>query len=114
MALVFAAAAIWQATSQRARAVSGCHQTQPLAPTGWRASYDCARYGWTTGANCLAACGVLMTASYLLGHGIGGLLAMVTVTFIGLTERYAIRPNRSLLASVIGVHAIVVAAFVPS
>jgi hypothetical protein len=114
IALAFAAAAIWHTTPTRARAVSGCHRTQPLAPTGWRANYDCVRYGWATGTNCVVACGALMAACSLLGHGLGGLMAMVSVTAISLAERYMVRPDRRLLAAAVGVHALVIAAIVPS
>jgi hypothetical protein len=114
VALVFAAAALWHATSTRARAVSGCHRTQPLAPTGWRANYDCVRYGWATGTNCVVACGALMVACSLLGHGLGGLLAMISVTSISLAERYMVRPDRRLLAAAVGVHALMIVALVPS
>ena len=114
IALAFAAAASWHTTSIRARALSGCHRTQPLAPAGWRANFDCLRYGWATGTNCVVACGALMVACSLLGHGLGGLLAMISVTALSLAERYMVRPDRRLLAAAVGVHALVFAAIVPS
>jgi predicted metal-binding membrane protein len=109
-ALAFIAAGLWQMAPARARALRRCHRTQPLAPTGWRANYDCLRYGSNTGVHCVASCGVLMVACWLLGHGSLGLAGMVTATLVGLAERYTIRPDQRRLAGALALQAIVVAA----
>jgi hypothetical protein len=88
IALSIAAAAMWHVTTPRSRALMTCHRTQPLAPDGWRADFDCLRYGWTTGVSCSLACGGLMFASWLAGHGPFGVAAMVIATTIGVVERY--------------------------
>jgi hypothetical protein len=90
IALSIAAAAIWHVTPPRARALMTCHRTQPLAPDGWRADYDCLRYGWTTGVSCSLACGGLMFASWLIGHGPFGVAAMAIATTISFVERYKV------------------------
>jgi len=93
----------------RARSLKRGHRTQPLAPTGWRANYDCVRYGWTTGVHCVATCGVLIAACWLLGHGALGLAGMITAMTIGLAERYMIRPNQRWLAAALSLVAVVAA-----
>jgi predicted metal-binding membrane protein len=109
-ALAFIAAGLWQVAPPRARALMRCHKTQPLAPKGWHANYDCVRYGWSTGVNCVSACGVLMVACWLLGHGGLGLAGMLMATGIGLAERYMIRPDQRWLAGALALQAAVAAA----
>lgn len=88
IAVSIAAAVIWHLTTPRARALMMCHRTQPLAPDGWRADFDCLRYGWTSGVSCSLACGGLMFASWLPGHGPIGVAAMAIAAAIGVVERY--------------------------
>ena len=109
VAVAFVVAAVWQGASLRARVVRRCHRTQPLAPSGWRATRDCMRYGWTTGIHCVVACGALMIACSLAGHGALGLFCMVAATFVGLAERYMIRPDERWLAGAVALQAIVAA-----
>src|SRR5262245_26892105 len=108
-ALAFIVAGLWQVSTLRARALKRCHRTPSLAPTGWRANYDCARYGWTTGVYCVAACGALMVACSLLGHGPIGLAGMVATTMVGAAERYLIRPDQRWLAGGLALQAVVAA-----
>ncbi len=109
-AIAFIVAALWQVSPARARALRQCHRVQPLAPAGWRATCDCLRYGWSTGVQCSIACGALMLACWLVGHGLGGLVAMATATIAGLAERYMIRPDQRWLAFAI----VLLAAMPPS
>ena len=67
------------------------------------------RYGWTTGVHCVATCGVLIVACWLLGHGALGLAGMITAMTIGLAERYMIRPNQRWLAAALSLVAVVAA-----
>ena len=113
VAVAFAVAAIWQAMSARQRAIRACHRTPSLAPAGWRANRDCVRYGWTNGMNCVATCGALMLACWLVGHGAAGLLVMITATAVGFAERFMVRPNQRTLAIAVGAHAIFAAAILP-
>jgi predicted metal-binding membrane protein len=94
-ALAFAAAAAWQLTVFKDRALRGCHRTMPLAPSGWRADRDCLRYGWSIGCRCLVSCGALMVACVLAGHG---MVAMTAAAAVGAAERYAPGADRRLAA----------------
>ena len=111
VAIAFLLAAAWQVAPARARALARCHHTQPLAPTGWRADYDCVRYGWTIGLWCSMTCGVLMAACWLVGHGVTGVIAMGIATAVGLAERRVSRPDpRWLAAPIVGMGVIVLSA----
>lgn len=98
VAVSFLIGAAWQLSPARARVLAACHRPQPLAPDGWRANYDCARHGWTTGIWCSLACGPLMFACWTLGHGVPGVCAMVVATTIGVAERYMPQPSRAISA----------------
>jgi predicted metal-binding membrane protein len=108
VAIAFLLAASWQVAPTRARALARCHHTQPIAPAGWRADYDCVRYGWTMGVWCSMTCGALMVACWLVGHGPPGVIAMAFATLIGFTERYVARPDPRWLAASIVVMAMIV------
>jgi len=95
----FSAAFIWQVMPARRRTVLACHRTRPIAPVGLRADYDCVRYGWMVGNNCVLSCWALMLACLLFGHSI---VAMIGLTAIGLIERSTPRPKQLLAISVIG------------
>ena len=84
----FVAAALWQLTAAKKRALLSCHRTMPLAPHGWRADRDCLRYGWTIGRQCVVSCGAMMVACLLASHH---LVAMAGVTAVGVVERRAPR-----------------------
>jgi predicted metal-binding membrane protein len=43
------AAALWELAPVKRQRIRRCHRTVPLAPRGWRADADCARYGVTYG-----------------------------------------------------------------
>ena len=49
-ALLFGIAALWQRTRFHQQALIACCQTVPLAPQGWRADFDCLRFGAVIGA----------------------------------------------------------------
>ena len=95
-AAAFVAAAIWQLTPIKKRALLSCHRTMPLAPRGWRADRDCLRYGWSVGRHCVMSCGVMMTACVLASHG---LVAMAGVTAIAAVERRMPRLSPRVTAS---------------
>jgi hypothetical protein len=107
VALSFAFASLWQVSAWRARALAMCHRTQPLSPDGWRADYDCMRYGWTIGWWCSLACGALMFACWLLGHGAPGVAAMAIATGIGVAERRMVRSHQRWLVAPIAAMALV-------
>ncbi|MFD1826744.1 MULTISPECIES: DUF2182 domain-containing protein [Mumia] len=79
----FAVAVVAYVAPGRQRLVRQCAMTRPLAPRGWRADRDCARYGMATARRCVATCWVLMTA-VMIGHG---LVVMALATVLGVVER---------------------------
>jgi predicted metal-binding membrane protein len=87
-ALGFVAAAAWTLSPGRRRVLIACHQRLPLAPTGWRADYDCLRYGVAIGAACLRKCWPLMLACALSGHH---LAAMAGGMIVGVVEQRSFR-----------------------
>jgi predicted metal-binding membrane protein len=84
----FLLAALWQLTTVKRRALLRCHRTFSLAPFGWRADWDCLRYGFAYSLDCLASCWALMFATVLATHG---LIVCLWVQAIVLMERYARR-----------------------
>jgi predicted metal-binding membrane protein len=99
-AIAFAAAAVWQLTRWKRRAVVACHWRMPLAPRGWRSDRDCLLYGWRSGLRCSLSCGLLMLACALAGHSP---LATAVGTGVALAERYAVRDQRLLAAALLSV-----------
>jgi hypothetical protein len=111
IAAAFACAALWQSTESRAKALSACHRTWPLAPSGWRATRDCLRAGSVTSASCIIACAPLMVACSLLGHGPLGLATMIGATTLALVERYSPRPDWRLLSASVALPTVIALAF---
>jgi predicted metal-binding integral membrane protein DUF2182 len=79
-AVGLAAAAAWQSTPLKRRAVFACHARASLAPTGWRADADCVRYGRTIGSSCIQSCWPMMLAGWLLGHPFGAMLGATAMS----------------------------------
>ena len=50
------------------RAAIRCRRSAPLAPRGWRADRDAARFGARIGASCVVSCWATMGAVVALGH----------------------------------------------
>src|SRR5215217_8169302 len=95
------AAALWELAPIKRQRLRRCHRTVPLAPHGWRADADCARYGVTTGFSCVTTCWALMVAAAAFSHS----LMVMTVLFgVQLSGRYQRRPSPKLAAlAVLGV-----------
>lgn len=55
-----ALAALWEIAPARQRHARRCDGTMPIAPAGWRAHADCARYGATAGIACAGTCWAIM------------------------------------------------------
>jgi len=89
-ALVFLAAALWQRTPIHRRALIACHRTHPLAPVGWRAGFDCIRFGAMIGGACVRSCWPLMLACAFTGHTA---IAMAGGMAVGALERWSFRPR---------------------
>jgi predicted metal-binding membrane protein len=101
------AAACWQLTPAKRRALSGCHRTRPLPPRGLRADRECLRWGVTNGRDCAISCGPMMTAM-TLGHG-NPLLLMPGLTVVVLAERFRHRTPRRTSAAALALLAAVAA-----
>jgi hypothetical protein len=87
--LAFAAAALWEMTPFKRRALTACHRTIPLRPYGWKAAADCLRIGAIHARSCIAACWLPMIGSALApGH----VPVMAAATAIAAVQRY--RPRR--------------------
>ena len=95
------AAALWELAPIKRQRLRRCHRTVPLAPRGWRADADCARYGVTTGFSCVTTCWALMVAAAAFSHS----LMVMTVLFgVQMSGRYQQRPSPILAAlAVLGV-----------
>ena len=87
-AIAFGVAAVWQITSAKKRSLKACHRSRPLSPSGWRADFDCIRYGVWHGAQCVVSCWALMIAAMLPGHSIPIMIAMAVICVV---ERYSLR-----------------------
>ena len=101
-AIAFAIAGVWQLTRWKQRGLNGCHRSMPLAPRGWRADRDCARFGALIGTRCLVSCWALMLVCFASGHA---LAATAIVTGVGVGERYMGKPDRRVLGGVLFVAA---------
>lgn len=106
--VVTAAAVLWEVAPGRPGLVHRCGRTMPLAPRGWRADADCARFGAVAGASCVAVCWALMAACVVFAHS----LPVMAVLFgVQLSGRYRRDPSPALAAlAVLGVCLVALAA----
>jgi hypothetical protein len=99
-ALLFGVAALWQRTRLHQRALIACCQRLPLAPLGWRADFDCLRFGANIGMACMATCWPLMLGCAFTGHSS---IAMAGGLVVGASERWYYRPRtRRMLVVTVG------------
>ncbi len=98
--IAFAAAAAWQLTPTRRRALRRCRRTAPLAPRGWRADRDCARFGVVMGWNCVVTCWALMALAMTAAHSLPVLLVVFGVQ---LNERLRRRLTTDFGAAIVAV-----------
>lgn len=98
-----AAAALWQLTPLKLRALRACHRSRPLPPRGWRASLGVADFALYNGAACLASCWAMMVAAAVSGPGrllwMGAITAAITVEKLDERPRTASRRLAALLAA---------------
>jgi predicted metal-binding membrane protein len=112
LAVALAAAALWQLTPLKLRALRACHRSRPLPPRGWRAPAGVADFGLHNGAACLASCWAMMAAAAVSGSG--RLLWMGALTGAMTVEKLSDKPLTSsrrlatlLAAAALGVTAAV-------
>src|SRR5215212_991862 len=102
------AAALWEIAPLKRQRLRRCHRTVPLAPRGWRADADCARYGVSTGFSCVMMCWALMVAAAAFSHSF---LVMSVLFGVQVSGRYKRRPSPVLAAlAVVGACLLVLAA----
>lgn len=95
LAGALAAAAAWELTACKWRAVRACHLIRPLPPRGARADVECVRSGLVYGRRCVLACWPVMLAMIVAGHESIGL--MVALTLVVGVEKVVGRPARFAL-----------------
>jgi hypothetical protein len=88
-AAAFLAAALWQLTPAKRRALNACHKAQPLPVGGPKAVAAGLSWGARVGLACLAACGPMMLAAMTAPLPAA---AMAGVFVVALYERYVARP----------------------
>jgi predicted metal-binding membrane protein len=99
--VVTAAAVLWEVAPGRRRLLHRCTRTVPLAPRGWRADADCARFGVLAGVSCVSVCWALMAACVVFSHSLG---VMAVLFGVQLSGRYRRDPSPVLAAvAVLGV-----------
>jgi predicted metal-binding membrane protein len=102
-AVALAAAAVWQLTPLKLRALRACHRSRPLPPHGWRASAGVARFALRNGTACLASCWAMMAAAAFAGAGrlisMGALAGLMTVEKLADKPRTACRRVAALLST---------------
>lgn len=87
-AIAFVAAAAWQFTPAKRRALRRCERRISIAGDGWRADVACLRYGAIAGWSCVVTCWAFMAAAAAAGHALPVLGALFALQ---LHERLAWR-----------------------
>jgi predicted metal-binding membrane protein len=90
-----AAAAAWQISAAKVRAVNRCHGTVALRPWGSDADRDATKFGMLHGTRCVRACLPVMLLPLVGGYG---LPAMAAIAAILLAERARDKPQYRLSA----------------
>lgn len=88
--LALAAAALWQQTPLKLRALRACHRSRPLPPRGWRASAGVVGFAWRNGLACVASCWAMMAAAVVSGPG--RLLWMAALSGAMTAEKLSDKP----------------------
>lgn len=101
LALAVGAAAGWQLTRTKRRAVLACGRTVPLPPSGLRADLGCARFAILSARRCMVSCWAIMLVMVVAGTLTA--VWMVALTALVLAEELTkggwrlIRPAAGLL-----------------
>jgi len=93
LAGTLAAAAAWQLTRWKRRALYGCKRTVPLPPVGLRADLGCVRFALKHGWRCLCSCWALMATTAMVDHS--SILWMAVLTAFVTVEELTV-PGRRL------------------
>jgi predicted metal-binding membrane protein len=92
LALALVAAAGWQLTRAKRRALFACGRTVPLPPLGRRADAGCARFALLHALRCMQSCWAIMLVMVAVGHS--GLAWMVALTALVCAEELTVRGRR--------------------
>ena len=102
-AAVLAAAALWQLTPLKQRALLACHGSRPIPPRGWRASAGTSAFALYNGGACFVSCWAMMTAASLAGPGrlwwMSAMAGAMTVEKLAEKPRWIARRIAALLAA---------------
>jgi predicted metal-binding membrane protein len=101
LALTLAAAAAWQLTRAKRRALFACGTTVPLPPRGLRADVGCVRYALLQAWRCIQSCWALMLVMVAVGHSppwMAALTALVVAEELTVRGRRVTRPAAAVLA----------------
>jgi predicted metal-binding membrane protein len=90
--IVLLAAAGYQFTRYKRRALRDCHRATPLPPRGWRAEAAALRFGGSNGAACVGSCWCLMLVMVVASAGM--FWWEVALAAVLTTERLLERPRR--------------------
>ncbi|HEX9992062.1 MAG TPA: DUF2182 domain-containing protein [Acidimicrobiales bacterium] len=107
---LLAAAAAWELSPAKRRALLACRRSVPLRPRGWAAHRSCLAYGARSGGWCVASCGPAMAAVVGAGHHAA---LMVPVAAAMVAEKVWVRGERFRpgVALGLGLAAVAVLAF---
>ena len=87
------AAAVWQLTETKRRALVRCHRASPLPPRGRPATIGIARFAARSGAACVTSCWAMMLVMAVATTG--ELAWMVVLTGVVSAERLTKKPRRA-------------------
>lgn len=96
VAVVVAAAVLWELAPARRRQLARCERTVPLAPHGWRGDRDCLRFGAERGVSCVATCWALMAACTAFAHSVP---VMAILFAVRVAPRHPRLPSPALAAA---------------
>jgi predicted metal-binding membrane protein len=102
ISLALAAAAGWQLTRAKRRALFACGRTVPLPPLGRRADAGCARFALLQAWRCIRSCWAIMAVMVAVGHSSLGWMAALTALVVAeeltVRGRRLTRPAAAVLA----------------
>jgi predicted metal-binding membrane protein len=106
LASALIAAAGWQLTRAKRRALFACGRTVPLPPLGRRADAACARFAMVHALRCIRSCWALMLVMVAVGHSsvawMLALTALVVAEELTVRWRWVTRPMAVVLAAAAG------------
>jgi predicted metal-binding membrane protein len=87
LVITFDIATVWQLTPLKRRALRRCTRTRPLAARGWRADYDCVRFGVGSAASCVVTCWAFTIAAAAAQHRMPVMAALAALMLYERIDR---------------------------